>query len=100
MTHLDFLRQLPCLICGDNTTVEAAHIRYAEPKAAKPITGMGTKSGDWAVPLCGACHRAQHKEGERRWWKDRGINPVEIAAYLRLASGDHDAGCQIIESAR
>ena len=98
--HLDFIRSLPCLVCGDNTATEAAHIRYADSRAAKPITGLGTRSGDWMVPLCGSCHRSQHKESERRWWRDRNINPVEVAAYLRLASGDHHAGCQIIAGAR
>ena len=100
-SKLDYIRQLPCLMCGDNTSVEAAHIRFADPRAAKPITGIGTKSGDrWTVPLCGACHRSQHSEGERRWWAERHIDPIFIAMALDDAAGDHEAGCQIIESAR
>ena len=41
--HLDFIRSLPCCVCGENTSVEAAHIRFVEPRAGKLITGMGIK---------------------------------------------------------
>ena len=29
-------RQLPCLLCGDNTSVEAIHVRYSDLRADKP----------------------------------------------------------------
>lgn len=99
--HLDFVRQLSCVMCGDNTSTEAAHIRFADPRAAKPITGIGTKpADDWVVPLCGACHRSQHTENEREWWSCRHIDPIFVAMALSRVSGDHAAGCQIVESAR
>src|SRR5262245_62981078 len=45
-THLDFVRSLPCLICGDNTSTEAAHIRMGDASIAKRPTGMGEKPSD------------------------------------------------------
>src|SRR5512139_1657593 len=97
--HLDFIRQLPCLACGDNTTVEAAHVRYADARIAKPITGVGIKPDDrFVIPLCGAHHRGQHSRGERQWWEARQIDPVLISLALFSVSGDYDAGTQIIQA--
>lgn len=95
--HLTWIRSLPCVICGDSATTEAAHIRFADPRAAKPITGMGIKPDDrWTVPLCGRHHRNQHSKGERRFWQDMGIDPIFVALALDAVSGDHEAGCQIV----
>lgn len=99
--HLDFLRQLECVICLDNTTTEAAHIRYAEPKLGKRQTGMGEKPDDaFALPLCGAHHREQHTGNERAWWAGKEIDPVALALALYRISGDHEAGSQIIQAQR
>jgi hypothetical protein len=101
-THLDFIRQLCCTICGDGTTIEAAHIRFADPRAAKPITGIGTKAADcFVVPLCGHHHREQHAYGNGRgWWSENNKDPIFIALALWHVSGDHEAGVQIIGAAR
>src|SRR4051812_116248 len=49
--HLDYIRSLPCCICGGIDT-EAAHIRTASLEHGKQHTGMGEKPSDkWAVPL-------------------------------------------------
>lgn len=99
-SHLDFIRQLPCLVTGDNTSVEAAHIRMADPRIAKPITGIGVKPDDrFVVPLSGRMHREQHEIGERKFWEARGIDPVLIALALFSVSGDHAEGTKIIEKA-
>lgn len=99
-TYLDWIRQLPCVICGDNTSTEAAHIRFGDRRAAKRPTGMGEKPDDrWALPLCGMHHREQHELGERLFWNLSG-DPILIAMALQLNSGDHEAAEQIIEAWR
>lgn len=95
--HLEWVRSLPCVICGDNTATEAAHVRFGDARAAKPQTGMGIRPDDrWAVPLCGRHHRNQHSKGERRFWQDMGIDPIFVALALDAESGNHEAGCQIV----
>lgn len=101
MTHENFIRQLPCLVCGDDVTVECAHIRFADPRVAKIAAGMGKKpSSEWTIPLCGNHHREQHKVGEFKFWEGVGIDPIFVAMALYLVSGDHEAGEQIIREAQ
>lgn len=91
--HLDFIRQLPCVICGDNTSTEAAHIRMMDPSIGKPMTGIGTKPDDkFTLPLCGRHHREQHAMREFTFWDEKGIDPVKKALALYSVSGDHQAG--------
>jgi hypothetical protein len=75
---------LRCLLCGDNTSVEVCHIRYGDLRAGKRAIGIGERSGDWAIPLCGRHHREQHTCGERNWWAEKGVDPVKACAGLRL----------------
>ena len=59
--YLDWIRQQPCCICGDDVFVEAAHLRVSSINIGKNGTGMGEKPSDkWALPLCGKHHREQH----------------------------------------
>ena len=99
-THLDFIRQLMCLTCGDNTSVEAAHVRMADSRIGKPITGIGIRPDDrFVVPLCGRCHRHQHSTSERIWWNRREIDPVLVALALFSVSGDYEAAAKIVAAA-
>jgi hypothetical protein len=99
--HLDYVRSLPCVICGDPVHTQAAHVRFADPRAAKDITGMGTKPSDeWTVPLCNRHHEEQHRGGEREFWRRHGIDPVFVAMALSRESGNYEAGCKIVASAR
>ncbi len=94
--HKRFIRSLPCVICGDATTTECAHVRMADARAGKPITGMGTKPADhWTVPLCGRHHRRQHEVGEAHFWSSYGIDPVFKAMAFWIHSGDIEAGEEI-----
>lgn len=94
--HLAFIRTLPCVVCGDDVTVEAAHVRMQDPSVAKPMTGIGTKPDDrFTVPLCGLHHRDQHLNNERAWWETQGIDPVKKALALYSVSGDYERGEQI-----
>jgi hypothetical protein len=89
--HLAFVRQLPCLICSDDVSVEACHVRYGDPHAGKPSTGMAEKPSDrWTVPLCGRHHRSQHQRSERGWWEAKAIDPVKVALALYVNSGNHE----------
>ncbi len=83
--HLAWIREQPCCICGDNTTVEAAHIRTASLAHGKPHTGMAEKPSDaWVLPLCGRHHREQHQTGdELKFWDFHGINPFILAITLK-----------------
>ncbi len=81
--HLDFIRSLPCCICGAINT-EAAHIRMPSLLHAKRPTGMAEKPDDkWALPLCNLHHREQHSTSEVFFWSLRGIDPFLLAISLR-----------------
>ena len=100
--HLAFIRTLPCLICRDNTSTEAAHVRMSDARIAKPITGNSIKPDDkYVLPLCGDCHRGpqgQHSMGERRFWQERGIDAVLICLALDSVSGDAEEAERIIDA--
>ena len=96
--HLDFIRSLPCIVCGDNTSTEAAHVRFADLRAAKPITGIGIKPDDcWTMPLCGKHHREQHTVSERVFWKRYSMDAIFICLALWRVTGDHDAALVIMQ---
>ena len=84
--HLNYIRSLPCCICGGIDT-EAAHIRIQSLEYGKRPTGMQEKSSDkWALPLCNRHHREQHDCGdELKFWDFHGINPFLLAISLRSA---------------
>lgn len=84
-SHLDLIRQLPCLLSGK--PAEAAHIRYADAAHGKTESGVARKPDDkWTVPLCPELHRlldgCQHDSNERAWWKQFGIDPLAVAKRL------------------
>ena len=87
--HLKDMHALACLICGDDSGCDPAHIRFtAGPDKQNP--GAGQKPHDYhVVPLCRRHHEQQHtKGGEREWWRKQGINPLPIAEKLWNARGD------------
>jgi hypothetical protein len=83
--HLDFIRSLPCCVCKDNTSTEAAHIRTKSLADGKRETGGGERPSDqWAVPLCSWHHARQHAMGdEMDFWREVGINPFLLAITLK-----------------
>ena len=65
VVHLQFVRGLPCVICGNDIETEAAHIRFACEPSGKRYVGKGEKPDDsWTVPLCGLHHK-EHNETEK-----------------------------------
>jgi len=83
--HLDFVASQPCLIC-ERRPSDPHHLRFAQPSA------LGRRvSDEFTVPLCRSHHRALHRRGnEAEWWRENGIDPVEIAQRLweRTRRGD------------
>jgi cell division septation protein DedD len=75
--HLEFVASQPCLLC-ERRPSDAHHLRFAQPSA------LGRRvSDEFTVPLCRSHHRALHRRGnEPEWWKENGIDPVEIAQKL------------------
>lgn len=95
--HLDFIRSLPCVCCGNDISTEAAHLRAANLEYGKRYTGKGEKPSDkWTLPLCGECHRKQHTGNEEAFWKAQEINPWVLAMSLYVNSGDREAASYII----
>ncbi len=106
-SHLEFIRSLPCLICGADWDIHAAHLRAGSLEYGKRETGAGEKPDDsWTLPLCAEHHvfgpDAQHRSYEVEWWKRHGIDPFVTALALYRASriDDRDAALLVIEMAR
>lgn len=105
LAHLSWIRTLPCIVTWKRENVEAAHIRYGDPKWGKRAVGMGEKPDDrWTVPLSHSLHvggpESQHANGEREWWARVGIDPLPIALALWGVSQDDDAARDILRAAR
>lgn len=82
--YLAWLRTQPCVICGDNTSVEAAHLRVGSVNYGKPPAGMQEKSSDkWALPLCGKHHRESHSMNEREFWASYGLDPFALSLHYQ-----------------
>lgn len=99
--HEAFIRELPCVVCGDNTSTECAHVSYADLRYGKFGRGKGQKEESiWCVPLCNKHHGEQHDVGERIFWNTWTIDPCRIAACLFIRTQDHEAAQLIIDRAR
>jgi hypothetical protein len=95
--HLEFLRSLQCVVCGDNTSTEAAHVRAANRRWGKDYTGKQEKPHDyWALPLCGRCHRKQHAMNEVQFYQERNIDPWGLALRLFASSGNPELAQEVI----
>lgn len=92
LSYLASIRILPCLKCGLDPCLEAAHVRMNSAAHGKR-QAMGKKpSSAWTLPLCSGCHTrdpdSQHRLGEQEFWDRLGINPLLVAKKLWEASGD------------
>jgi hypothetical protein len=93
--HRQFIRDLPCLVCGKAAPSECAHVRQ------RTDGGMGMKPDDrYTLPLCHAHHSEQHVTGETTFWGRVGIDPLDYAYRLYAVSGDHTAGLRVVLRAR
>jgi hypothetical protein len=83
--YLDYIRSLPCCICGDNTSTEPAHLRVGSVNDGKPYGAMQMKSSDrWALPLCGRHHREQHSMNEQEFWASWGLDPFALSMHYQM----------------
>lgn len=100
-THLAFLRELPCLVCGNPIETQAAHLRYSDARIVKMNAGVGAKADDFfCVPLCGKHHDEQHKTGdELKFWRRYGIDPILYALRLWSVTGNYEIGYQVVSAA-
>src|SRR5271166_6051725 len=93
--HLAFIRQLPCVACGQAAPSEAAHVRSGSD------AGVGMKPSDrYSVSLCTSCHALQHQFGELTFWSFLRIDPLNVAFRLWTVSGEVKAGERIVFRAR
>jgi hypothetical protein len=82
--YLAWVRTQPCCVCGDDTTVEAHHVRVASIVDGKLQTGLSRRASDkWALPLCGRHHREAHSQNESVFWASRGIDPFALSLSYR-----------------
>jgi hypothetical protein len=96
--YLRFIRAQPCCICGDNTAVEAAHLRVGSINDDKRETGGGERPSDkWALPLCGKHHREQHSMNEMLFWTRYGIDPFALAMHYHVKSRSDDPLVQALK---
>lgn len=98
--YLNWIRRLPCLICGARPA-EAAHVRAGYATAGWAPTGMQQKPDDFRVtPLCAYHHRtgpdAQHSSNERAWWSRHGIDPPDLCRALRAAYDADQDGAAVL----
>lgn len=99
-SHLDFINQLSCAICG-RKPVDPAHLRAGFPLLGKRKTGAGEKPSDvWTTPLCREHHDEQHASSELHWWYGRGIDPFRLALVLYSVSGDVEQAESILSEHR
>jgi ERF superfamily len=77
--HLRFVSTQPCLICG-RTPADPHHLRFAQSRALSRKV-----SDEFIVPLCRGHHREVHRcSEETAWWRDRGIDALDVARVLWL----------------
>ncbi len=92
--HLDFIKSLPCLVCGSRHNVDPHHLLKADdlPK------GMGRRNLDrYAIPLCRRDHDALHAKGdEAAYFASKQIDYRSIPGFLWAISGDQEQGERII----
>lgn len=87
--HLALIRKLPCCITLRMPGGEAHHIKDTPDKER----GMGLRSTDrWTVPMSHEAHvygvELAGTRNELKWFKDRGIDALELAKALWGATGN------------
>lgn len=84
--HLALIRKLPCCVTGRVPAGEAHHLKATGER------GMGLRSTDrWAIPMAHEPHMEVERAGSRNelaWFTARGIDAIDLATALWLATGD------------
>lgn len=96
--HLANIRKLPCCITLKPGPNDPHHIK----KTGAKERGMSIRSTDrWAIPMSRAEHDAVERIGshnELKWFLDRGVDALELAASLWMARGDFEKMHKIVLS--
>jgi hypothetical protein len=79
--HQKFVASFPCVVCGNDTQVQACHIRSI-PKVGN--VGKGIRDCRFLIPMCFQHHSEQHLIGELEFFEKYNINPILIS--MKLAS--------------
>ena len=79
--HQKFVASFPCVVCGNDTQVQACHIRSI-PKLVN--VGKGIRDCRFLIPMCFSHHSEQHQIGELEFFEKYNINPILIS--MKLAS--------------
>ena len=90
--HINFVKTLPCLVCGQ-TPCDAHHIRRGSN------SGVGIKPGDnLTIPLCHAHHMEVHNVGELTClYKIGGWEKCKVLAkQLYEVTGDYEKAYKLI----
>lgn len=96
--HLEMIRKLPCCVGMDHPGGEAHHLKLGTKER-----GIGLRSTDKnAVPMCHEHHingveRAGSKN-EFRWFRDRGVSPLDLAAALWLVTGNLESMQKVMQA--
>lgn len=77
--HQKFVASFPCVVCGNNTQVQACHIRSI-PKVGN--VGKGIRDCRFLIPMCFTCHNLQHQMGELEFFYKFNINPIAVSMKL------------------
>lgn len=79
--RLDFIKTLPCCVCGRSRNVQPCHTPRLAGDEAR---GMGQKRDDFrAIPMCWIHHAEQHSIGWPRFIQTYDLDLQEILRELR-----------------
>lgn len=78
--YLAYVRSRPCVVTGsEHEGVIAHHVRCLGGG------GMGLKPPDWlCLPLDSHEHTTLHSVGEASYWRERGVDPMEMICMTLL----------------
>lgn len=80
--YLAFVRQLPCVVTGETSGIEAHHV------VGHGLSVMGSKTHDlMTFPLCHQAHMELHNNGWQRWEQTHGSQLDHVAMTLNKAAG-------------
>jgi hypothetical protein len=77
--HQKFVASFPCVVCGNDTQVQACHIRSI-PKVGN--VGKGVRDCRFLIPMCFQHHTEQHLIGELQFFGKYNINPTTLYSNL------------------
>lgn len=96
--HLSAIRTLPCCIPG--CCVVGCDPHHLKTGLAKLERGMGQRATDrWTLPMCRGHHDEIEAIGSRReekWFLDRAIEAIDLAAALWTVSPEKGAMARIV----